>query len=164
MYDDIGRKIQTLSKVLGILSAIGWFVIAIMNDWGVLLGVVLAVVIFLYSWFGYGFGQLVDDIHLIAEEKRSEKQAMSETLRSSVQKQTAPFSGNVAVFLISVGSNPESVSYSVAALLGISRTAADFMITDLPCEIKGNISIERAKLIQSQLEALGAVVEIRGAD
>ena len=41
------------------------------------------------------------------------------------------------------------------ALLGISRTAADFMITDLPCEIKGNISIERAKLIQSQLEALG---------
>ena len=32
------------------------------------------------------------------------------------------------------------------------------MITDLPCEIKGNISIERAKLIQSQLEALGAVV------
>lgn len=164
MYDDIGRKIQTLSKVLGILSAIGWFVIAIMNDWGVLLGIVLAVVIFLYSWFGYGFGQLVDDIHLIAEEKRSEKQAMSETLRSSVQKQTAPFSGNVAVFLISVGSNPESVSYSVAALLGISRTAADFMITDLPCEIKGNISIERAKLIQSQLEALGAVVEIRGAD
>ena len=49
MYDDIGRKIQTLSKVLGILSAIGWFVIAIMNDWGVLLGIVLAVVIFLYS-------------------------------------------------------------------------------------------------------------------
>ncbi len=82
----IGRKIQTLSKVLGILSAIGWFIIAIMNDWGVLLGIVLAVVIFLYSWFGYGFGQLVDDIHLIAEEKRSEKQAMSETLRSSVQK------------------------------------------------------------------------------
>lgn len=164
MYDDIGRKIQTLSKVLGILSAIGWFVIAIMNDWGVLLGIVLAVVIFLYSWFGYGFGQLVDDIHLIAEEKRSEKQAMSETLRSSVQKQTAPFSGNVVVFLISVGSNPESVSYSVATLLRISRTAADFMITDLPCEIKGNISIERAKLIQSQLEALGAVVEIRGAD
>ena len=160
MYDDIGRKIQTLSKVLGILSAIGWFIIAIMNDWGVLLGIV----IFLYSWFGYGFGQLVDDIHLIAEEKRSEKQAMSETLRSSVQKQTAPFSGNVVVFLISVGSNPASVSCSVAALLGISRTAADFMITDLPCEIKGNISIERAKLIQSQLEALGAVVEIRGAD
>ena len=82
----IGRKIQTLSKVLGILSAIGWFIIAIMNDWGVLLGIVLAVVIFLYSWFGYGFGQRVDDIHLIAEEKRSEKQAMSETLRSSVQK------------------------------------------------------------------------------
>ena len=89
---------------------------------------------------------------------------MSETLRSSVQKQTAPFSGNVVVFLISVGSNPVSVSYSVATLLGINRTAADFMITDLPCEIKGNISIERAKLIQSQLEALGAVVEIRGAD
>ena len=164
MYDDIGKKIKILSKVLGILSAIGWFIIAIMNDWGVLLGIVLAVVIFLYSWFGYGFGQLVDDIHLIAEEKRSEKQAMSETLRSSVQKQTAPFSGNVAVFLISVGSNPASVSCSVATLLGISRTAADFMITDLPCEIKGNISIERAKLIQSQLEALGAVVEIRGAD
>lgn len=86
MYDDIGRKIQTLSKVLGILSAIGWFIIAIMNGWGLLLGIVLAVVIFLYSWFGYGFGQLVDDIHLIAEEKRSEKQAMSETLLSSVQK------------------------------------------------------------------------------
>lgn len=164
MYDDIGKKIKILSKILGILSAIGWFIIAIMNDWGVLLGIVLAVVIFLYSWFGYGFGQLVDDIHLIAEEKRNKKQAMSETLRSSVQKQTAPFSGNVAVFLISVGSNPASVSYSVATLLGISCTAADFMITDLPCEIEGNISIERAKLIQSQLEALGAVVEIRGAD
>lgn len=38
MYDDIGKKIKILSKVLGILSAIGWFIIAIMNDWGVLLG------------------------------------------------------------------------------------------------------------------------------
>lgn len=73
MYDDIGRKIQTLSKVLGILSAIGWFIIAIMNDWGVLLGIVLAVVIFLYSWFGYGFGQLVDDIHLIARKRNAAK-------------------------------------------------------------------------------------------
>lgn len=164
MYDDIGRKIQTLSKVLGILSAIGWFIIAIMNDWGVLLGIVLAVVIFLYSWFGYGFGQLVDDIHLIAEEKRSKERVMPETSRPYVQEQTEPYSDNVAVYLLSVGSNPASVSCSVAALLGISRTAADFMITDLPCEIKGNISIERAKLIQSQLEALGAVVEIRSAD
>ncbi len=164
MYDDIGRKIQTLSKVLGILSAIGWFIIAIMNDWGVLLGFVLAVVIFLYSWFGYGFGQLVDDIHLIAEEKRSERTRDVRDITVVCTEQTAPYSGNVAVYLIFVGSNPESVSYSVATLLGISRTAADFMITDLPCEIKGNISIERAKLIQSQLEALGAVVEIRGAD
>ena len=89
MYDDIGRKIQTLSKVLGILSAIGWFIIAIMNDWGVLLGIVLAVVIFLYSWFGYGFGQLVDDIHLIAEEKRSKERVMPETSRPYVQEQTS---------------------------------------------------------------------------
>lgn len=164
MYDDIGKKIKILSKVLGILSAIGAIIITIEQEWSALFGITLAATFFLDSWFGYGFGQLVDDIHLIAEEKRGKERAMSETLRSSVQKQTAPFSGNVAVFLISVGSNPESVSYSVAALLGISRTAADFMITDLPCEIKGNISIERAKLIQSQLEALGAVVEIRGAD
>lgn len=129
-----------------------------------LLGIVLAVVIFLYSWFGYGFGQLVDDIHLIAEEKRGKERVMPETSRPYVQEQTEPYSDNVAVYLLSVGSNPASVSYSVATLLGISRTAADFMITDLPCEIKGNISIERAKLIQSQLEALGAIVEIRGAD
>ena len=33
-----------------------------------------------------------------------------------------------------------------------------------PLYTVANISIERAKLIQSQLEALGAVVEIRSAD
>lgn len=163
MYDDIGRKIQTLSKVLGILSAIGAIIITIEQEWSALFGITLAATFFLDSWFGYGFGQLVDDIHLIAEEKRSKERVMPETSRPYVQEQTEP-SDNVAVYLLSVGSNPASVSCSVAALLGISRTAADFMITDLPCEIKGNISIERAKLIQSQLEALGAVVEIRGAD
>ena len=104
MYDDIGKKIKIMSKVLGILSAIGWFIIAIMNDWGVLLGIVLAVVIFLYSWFGYGFGQLVDDIHLIAEEKRGKERVMPETSRPYVQEQTEPYSDNVAVYLLSVGS------------------------------------------------------------
>ena len=163
MYDDIGKKIQTLSKVLGILSAIGAIIITIEQEWSALFGIMLAATFFLDSWFGYGFGQLVDDIHLIAEEKRGKERVMPETSRPYVQEQTEPYS-NVAVYLLSVGSNPASVSCSVAALLGISRTAADFMITDLPCEIKGNISIERAKLIQSQLEALGAVVEIRSAD
>lgn len=86
MYDDIGKKIKILSKVLGILSAIGAIIITIEQEWSALFGITLAATFFLDSWFGYGFGQLVDDIHLIAEEKRSEKQAMSETLRSSVQK------------------------------------------------------------------------------
>lgn len=58
MYDDIGRKIQTLSKVLGILSAIGWFIIAIMNDWGVLLGIVLAVVTFCIHGLAMDSGSL----------------------------------------------------------------------------------------------------------
>ncbi len=164
MYDDIGKKIKILSKVLGILSAIGAIIITIEQEWSAFFGITLAATFFLDSWFGYGFGQLVDDIHLIAEEKRGKERVMPETSRPYVQEQTESYSDNVAVYMLSVGSNPASVSCSVAALLGISRTAADFMITDLPCEIKGNISIERAKLIQSQLEALGAVVEIRSAD
>ena len=88
MYDDIGKKIKILSKVLGILSAIGAIIITIEQEWSALFGITLAATFFLDSWFGYGFGQLVDDIHLIAEEKRGKERVMPETSRPYVQEQT----------------------------------------------------------------------------
>lgn len=73
MYDDIGKKIKILSKVLGILSAIGAIIITIEQEWSALFGITLAATFFLDSWFGYGFGQLVDDIHLIARKRNAAK-------------------------------------------------------------------------------------------
>lgn len=76
MYDDIGKKIKILSKVLGILSAIGAIIITIEQEWSALFGITLAATFFLDSWFGYGFGQLVDIlsvkqlVHLLTNGKR----------------------------------------------------------------------------------------------
>ena len=39
MYDDIGKKIKILSKVLGILSAIGAIIITIEQEWSALFGI-----------------------------------------------------------------------------------------------------------------------------
>ena len=82
MYTDIGKKIQSLGQFLGWFSLIAGFfawLILITNGydgyygyeyiaeddiWGWIC-LVSGVMGFSSSWFTYGFGQLVDDVHAL---------------------------------------------------------------------------------------------------
>lgn len=67
-YDNVGKKIMSLAKILGViflLSGIFAFIALLAYDFiaiafGSLVGGVL---LFISSWFLYGFGQMVDDIN-----------------------------------------------------------------------------------------------------
>ncbi len=68
MYNNVGKKIMVLAQVLGwvglIAGIITWIVLLSnyekLGGWLSLIGGVLS---FVFSWFMYGFGQLVQDIH-----------------------------------------------------------------------------------------------------
>jgi len=70
MYSNVGGKIKTLAKVLAwfwlIVGAIAWLYL-IFNDLVVYGWISLGIGILEYiaSWFTYGFGQLVEDVHEI---------------------------------------------------------------------------------------------------
>ena len=76
MFDNIGGKIKTLAKVvcwIGIIACIiTGIVLMATNDDLVLVGILTAVVGSLLSWVGsfilYGFGQLVENSDIIAEQ------------------------------------------------------------------------------------------------
>ena len=76
MFDNIGGKIKTLAKVvcwIGIIACIiTGIVLMATNDDLVLAGILTAVVGSLLSWVGsfilYGFGQLVENSDIIAEQ------------------------------------------------------------------------------------------------
>ncbi len=68
MYNNVGKKIMVLAQILGwvglIAGIITWIVLLINDEklggWLSLVGGVLS---FVFSWFMYGFGQLVQDVH-----------------------------------------------------------------------------------------------------
>ena len=67
MYNNVGNKIKVLAQVVGwlcfVAGIIAWIVLLACGEqigWAVLGSGVLALV---SSWFLYGFGQMVDDIH-----------------------------------------------------------------------------------------------------
>ena len=68
MYNNVGKKIMVLAQILGwvglIAGIITWIVLLSnyekVGGWLSLLGGILS---FVFSWFMYGFGQLVQDVH-----------------------------------------------------------------------------------------------------
>lgn len=82
MYNDIGKKIQGIGQILGWLSLIvgiiTWLIL-ITNGYDTLYGyrftteddiigwftLVTGVLGYISSWFTYGLGQLIDDIHAL---------------------------------------------------------------------------------------------------
>ena len=66
MFNNVGKKIMTLAKVLAILDLIGAIVIGIAFDEGFLgfvYGILIGVFAAIMCWPLYGFGQIVDDVH-----------------------------------------------------------------------------------------------------
>ena len=78
MYKNVGKKIMVLAQVFGWLTLVGGIItgIVLMADIDAGIGAVVAggsVVLFLASWFPYGFGQLVDDVHELKNNERNPK-------------------------------------------------------------------------------------------
>jgi hypothetical protein len=66
MYDNVGNKIKVLAQILGWLGLIGggivWIVLLAKENPIGWVGLGAGIVWFLFSWFLYGFGQLVQDV------------------------------------------------------------------------------------------------------
>ncbi|MBQ8814040.1 MAG: hypothetical protein IJZ85_06075 [Lachnospiraceae bacterium] len=74
MYNEIGEKIKRLAQVSCIIGAVGSVILGIaMLDEGIDAGVGVILfcplLFFISSWITYGFGQLVDDVHKLAQNK-----------------------------------------------------------------------------------------------
>lgn len=83
MYNDIGKKIQILGRILGwtllIVGCLAWLILltnGYTSDYGRYfyersddiwgwVSLVIGVMGFISSWFICGFGQLVDDVHAL---------------------------------------------------------------------------------------------------
>lgn len=90
MYDNIGKKIQSIAQITGwcalIIGALTWmilllngeaeylwygyskFVYTTEDDWIAWVSLLTGVSYYIASWFIYGFGQLVDDVHAMREK------------------------------------------------------------------------------------------------
>ncbi len=89
MYSNVGKKIMVIAQVIGWLSLTAGFILWVvflsdgysgtsLTGWLSLLG---GVIVFLSSWFLYGFGQLVDDVRAIrSTPKDANKQVISDEL------------------------------------------------------------------------------------
>ena len=83
MYDNIGGKIKILAKVSFIVAAIaevitGITIMAVNDDlvvYGLLVMIVGPIVAWVSSWVLYGFGQLIENSDIVAEEynRKNEK-------------------------------------------------------------------------------------------
>ena len=97
MYDNIGKKIQTIAKITGwaviIICALVWFVLIVngesekffdivndsiqvrsryifdtTDDWIAWVTLLSGAIYYVTSWFIYGFGQLVEDVHAMRDQ------------------------------------------------------------------------------------------------
>ena len=83
MYNNVGKRIQIIAKVIGWLLLIGglitWFMFCLNNSysrddlWG-WLAFAFGIIGFVSSWFIYGFGQVVDDVHFLREKAEQNQQ------------------------------------------------------------------------------------------
>ena len=103
MFDNIGKKIKTLAKVIcgigivaSIIVAIIMFIISSMSylqsvlfGW---LGIIILLLGPLFSWIGcfllYGFGELIDNSAIIAQQSNSSNQNYNKKLEKQHKKDT----------------------------------------------------------------------------
>lgn len=80
-YNDIGKKIKRLAKVLFYIAAVLWILVGIVNMLSgkelILKGLLIAILGPLLSWIGswmtYGFGEIIDKLCDIERNTRKEK-------------------------------------------------------------------------------------------
>ena len=94
MYDNIGGKMKMLAKILFILETISTVAVALSlftNDMGAIgllvlfIGPILA---WISSWFLYGFGQLIENSDIMAEEyKRKNIKHEKNIVKNNERKQ-----------------------------------------------------------------------------
>ncbi len=76
MYDNIGDKIKILAKVVFWIEAItavicGLGFAGMTNGMSLLIGLGIALVALIFSWFLYGFGEIIDKLCAIERNTRS---------------------------------------------------------------------------------------------
>lgn len=82
MYKNVGKKIMVLAQVLGWLLLIAGIIVGLVylsnsysgDDMIGVIALATGVVSFISSWFLYGFGQLVNDVNVIKNKSKNEKQ------------------------------------------------------------------------------------------
>ena len=87
MYGNVGRKIMRLARVLGwIFLGAGIMTACVLASYHlkfyiVIIPLITGPLLFLSSWILYGFGQLVDDVHVMRNAPmETEKGAVSDEL------------------------------------------------------------------------------------
>lgn len=87
MYDNVGKKIMTLAKVLGWIFLIAGIITAIVFmsfGWKffiVITPLIGGVLLYVSSWILYGFGKLVDDVSAMRyAAKETNQNTVSEEL------------------------------------------------------------------------------------
>lgn len=84
LYSNVGKKIQTLAKVLGLVFLGGSVIICLLSIWHVgyaVLSLLGGCIMFCFSWLLYGFGQMVEDM----SELRKTGLALSKMQQTSNQ-------------------------------------------------------------------------------
>ena len=97
MYNNVGKKIQSIAQVIGWISLIsglfawiilitngydGWYGYEYITEddyiaWVALISGILG---FMSSWFTYGFGQLVEDIHVLRNQQAQPTSSVNDDL------------------------------------------------------------------------------------
>lgn len=87
MYSNVGKKIMTLAKVLGWVFLIAGLIITVgfvsekREFLIVIIPLISGILLFISSWFLYGFGQLVDDVSAMRyAAKEADRDTVSEEL------------------------------------------------------------------------------------
>lgn len=87
MYSNVGKKIMTLAKVLGWVFLIAGLIITegFVSEKRefliVIIPLISGILLFISSWFLYGFGQLVDDVSAMRyAAKEADRDTVSEEL------------------------------------------------------------------------------------
>ncbi len=83
MFQDVGGSIRGVAKFFGYLGLIGgigvWFILLFIAQVALaFIALGSGIVLFLSSFALYGFGQLVDDVHAIAQSNQPETTQKSE--------------------------------------------------------------------------------------
>lgn len=100
MYNDIGKKIKKFTKTIFIIQAVFYFILGIvlafmlgeLSILGILIGGILILFSWIFSWLLYGFGEIVDRICEIelCVKSRTTTTATTESAQQTVNKTPHP--------------------------------------------------------------------------